>query len=278
MLRKFELNCEAMVNLKSNIPPRLDGTEQDIPVILLVGGMGTRLQPILPSTPKPLAPVGDVPFLQLLVLQLRSQGIRRIVMSTGYLAGQIEEEFGDGHQLGVAIKYSKESRPLGTGGAVKFAERHLSQVSDFLVMNGDSFLELDFRQLIHFHREHRGIVTMAVRSVPDASRYGTVQLETLNRVVGFSEKTGSQVPGVVNGGVYLFNRTVLEHIPDGPSSLEKDIFPRLLERGVYGLEQHGMFIDIGTPEDYSRAQALCRNLYEAAHPELQFGSGDRQPC
>jgi D-glycero-alpha-D-manno-heptose 1-phosphate guanylyltransferase len=278
MLSKSDLNCAAIVNLKSNIPPRLDVTEQDIPVILLVGGMGTRLQPVLPSTPKPLAPVGDMPFLQLLVLQLRSQGIRRIVMSTGYLAGQIEEEFGDGHQLDVAIEYSKESSPLGTAGAVKFAERNLPQASRFLVMNGDSFLEMDFARFLRFHREHGGLVSMAVRSVPDASRYGTVQLDKENRVVGFSEKTGAQVPGIVNGGVYVFNRPVVEHIPHGPASLEKDVFPRLLERGVYALEQHGMFIDIGTPEDYTRAQALCRNLYEAAHPELQFRSGDRWPC
>ena len=98
-------------------------------------------------------------------------------MCTGHLADQIEEEFGDGHKWDVAIEYSKESRPLGTAGAVKFAERYLRQASDFLVMNGDSFLEIDFRQLIRFHREHGGLVSMAVRRVPDAARYGTVQLD-----------------------------------------------------------------------------------------------------
>jgi NDP-sugar pyrophosphorylase family protein len=259
------------VNSKPNIARRSNVPEKDTPVVLLVGGMGTRLQSILPSTPKPLARVGDVPFLQLLVLQLRSQGIRRIVMSTGHLAEQIEEEFGDGHKLDVAIEYSKESRPLGTAGALKFAERYLPAGPEFLVMNGDSFLELDFGQLTRFHREQGGLISMAVRRVPDASRYGTVQLDESNRVTGFSEKTGAHVPGIVNGGVYVFDRSILDHIPDGPSSLEKDVFPRLLERGAYGLEQHGMFIDIGTPEDYARAQELCRGLYQAAVPCLNRG-------
>lgn len=225
------------------------------------------MQPVLPATPKPLAPVGDAPFLQLLVRQLRSQGIRRLVMCTGHLADQVEREFNDGHKWDVAIAYSKEPRPLGTAGAVKFAEGYLKQASDFLVMNGDSFLELDFHELIRFHREHDGLISMAVRRVPDATRYGTVQLNTQNRVLGFREKMGAPVPGIVNGGVYVFKRAILQHIPAGPASLEKDVFPWLLEHGVYALEQHGMFIDIGTPEDYARAQTLCHSLYQAALPE-----------
>jgi NDP-sugar pyrophosphorylase family protein len=266
--RESGISCVPTMNPKANTPPRLDAGEEETPAVLLVGGMGTRLQLILPATPKPLARVGDMPFLQLLVLQLRSQGIRHMVMCTGHLADQIEQEFGDGHKWDVVIDYSQESRPLGTAGALKFAERHLQQASDFLVMNGDSFLELDFRQFIRFHREHGGLISMAVRKVPDAARYGTVQLDTHNRVVGFSEKTGARVPGVINGGVYAFNRAVLRHIPEGPASLEKEIFPRLLGDGVYALEQHGMFIDIGTPEDYARAQELSRSLYQAAQPEL----------
>jgi D-glycero-alpha-D-manno-heptose 1-phosphate guanylyltransferase len=276
-LPKSEMNCVLTVNPKANTPLGSDGRREDIPAVLLVGGMGTRLQAILPSTPKPLAPVGKVPFLQLLVLQLRAQGIRRIVMCTGHLADQIEEEFGDGHKWDVAIEYSKESRPLGTAGAVRFAERYLPQAAEFLVMNGDSFLELDFPQFIRFHRKHGGLISMAVRRVPDAARYGTVQLDTLNRVVGFSEKTGARVPGIVNGGVYIFNRAILEHLPKGPASLEQDVFPVSLEHGVYALEQHGMFIDIGTPEDYERAQALYESLYQAALPGSQFGPQDRRP-
>lgn len=236
----------------------------DVPAVLLVGGLGTRLRSILPSTPKPLARVGDTPFLELLVVQLRSQGIRRLVMCTGHLSNQIEEQFGDGHKWDVAIKYSKETQPLGTAGALKLAGRYLTQASDFLVLNGDSFLEIDFRQFIRFHREHGGLISMAVRGVPDAARYGTVELDSINRVISFREKTEAKIPGIVNGGVYVFKRAILESIPEGPASLESDLFPRLLDQGIYAAEQGGLFIDIGTPEDYARAQALCRSLHEAA--------------
>jgi D-glycero-alpha-D-manno-heptose 1-phosphate guanylyltransferase len=251
------------VNPPSAISQRSEVARQDIPAILLVGGTGTRLQSVLSATPKPLAPVGEAPFLQLLVRQLRAQGIRQLVMCTGHLADQVEKEFGDGRKWDVEITYSRELHPLGTAGAVKLAEHYIPDAPDFLVMNGDSFLELDFRELTRFHRGHGGLISMAVRRVPDAARYGTVQVDAADRVVGFHEKIGTPVPGVVNGGVYVFRRAVLRHIPDGPGSLEKDLFPNLLEHGVFAFEQQGMFIDIGTPEDYARAQTLCHDLYQA---------------
>ena len=255
------------MNPGANIPNQLDAASEEVPAVMLVGGLGTRLQSVLPSTPKPLARVGKMPFLELLVRQLRSQGIRRIVMCTGHLASQIEQEFGDGRKWDVAIDYSQELQPLGTAGAVKLAEGYLKQASEFVVMNGDSFLELDLRQFAQFHRKHGGLVSLAVRKVPDAARYGTVHMDANHRVVGFSEKTGAAAPGVINGGVYVFNRAVLDQVPQGPASFEKDVFPRVLEQGVYALEQHGMFIDIGTPEDYARAQTLCQSLYQAASPK-----------
>lgn len=250
-------------NLQAGTQPALE----DTCAVLLVGGLGTRLRAAVPSTPKPLAPIGNASFLQLLVQQLQSQGIRRLVMCTGYLASRIEDEFGDGHEWGVAIDYSRELYPLGTAGAVKLAERYLPATPDFLVLNGDSFLELDLQQFIRFHRAHGGLVSIAVRKVENAARYGTVQVDASDRVIGFNEKSAIRGPGIVNGGVYVFNRAALQHIPDGPSSLEKDIFPRLIEKGVYAFEQHGMFIDIGTPEDYARAQELGDSLYQAALPK-----------
>lgn len=246
--------------------PSLRGNpfSEDMPALLLVGGTGTRLRPVLSSKPKPLAPIRDIPFLELLVLQLRSQGIRRLVMCTGYQTQQIEDALGDGRKWDVAIEYSKESSPLGTAGAIKQAEHLLSGISDFLVMNGDSFLELDIRQLICFHLEKEGLASVAVRQVADAARYGTVEVDGQNRVVRFSEKVGVRQPGLINGGVYVFRRTVLHHLPEGPSSLEKDVLPGLVGHGVFALEQAGMFIDIGTPEDYTRAQSLYQRLSEAA--------------
>jgi NDP-sugar pyrophosphorylase family protein len=184
---------------------------QDVKAVLLVGGLGTRLRSVVPSTPKVLASVGKRSFLELLVEQLRSQGIRRLVMCSGYLADQIETEFGDG----------------------------------------------------------RGsMATLAVLRVEDASRYGTVHVDGDGRVRRFAEKTGSSVPGLVNGGVYIFDHAVLRHIPERPASLERDVFPRLLDQGMYTLEQNGMFIDIGTPADYARAQLLSDSLKAAAQGQI----------
>jgi D-glycero-alpha-D-manno-heptose 1-phosphate guanylyltransferase len=236
----------------------------DPPVLLLVGGMGTRLRPVLSDKPKPLAPIGEISFLELLVLQVRSQGLRNLVMCTGFEADQIHREFDAGQKWDVNIKYSREARPLGTAGAIKLAEHFLQESGDFVVMNGDSFLEIDLRKLIRFHREQGGLATIAVRHVSDAARYGTVQIDAQSRVTRFSEKMGIAAAGLINGGVYVFNREVLNHIPEGPASLEKDVLPTASNQGIFALEQNGMFIDIGTPEDYARAQALHHSLAQAA--------------
>jgi NDP-sugar pyrophosphorylase family protein len=185
-------------------------------------------------------------------------------MCTGYRSDQIEEEFKHGNAWNVEIEYSREKTPLGTAGAIKQAQAYLRDESTFLVMNGDSFLDVQFHRLFRFHHEHQGIATIAVLPVKDSARYGRVQMDADGRVTGFSEKTGDVRPGVVSAGIYVFNRTVLEHIPEGPASLETDVFPRLVNHGVYALEQPGTFIDIGTPEDYGRAKTICDRLYEAA--------------
>jgi NDP-sugar pyrophosphorylase family protein len=250
--------------------------EEDLKAVLLVGGLGTRLRSILPSTPKPLASVGNRSFLELLVRQLSYQGIRNLVMCTGYLSDQIEDQFGDGKAWDVAIEYSRELSPLGTAGALKLARPYLRDVPDFLVMNGDSFVDVDLRRLICFHREHGGVASMAVLRVDNAARYGTVKMGEGKRVAGFSEKTSSESSGIVNAGVYVFDSVVLDYIADGPTSLERDVFPRIIDHGAYALEHNGMFIDIGTPEDYARAQQISDRLYEAALPtELRLGQEGR---
>ena len=218
----------------------------------------------MPSLPKALASVGDRPFLELLVRQLVAQGIRHLVMSTGYLAEQIEEVFQDGSGFGATIEYSKEVVPLGTAGALKLARKYVEKEAEFLVLNGDSFVEADFARLISFHRKRRGFATMAVVSVDNASRYGTVQVRADGRVLGFAEKTGTQASGLINAGIYIFSPGILARIPEGPASLERDVFPQILEHGVYALKQEGLFIDIGTPDDYERASAIYESLNSAA--------------
>jgi len=255
--------------LKAEFKSQSAKVNECLPAILLVGGKGTRLQSVVSSKPKPLADVGGNPFLELLVMQLRNQGIQRLIMSTGYLAEQIEEAFGDGRRWGVEIRYSKEAQPLGTAGAVRFAEAFLERSSEFLVLNGDSFIDLNIRRFIDFHRQHDGIASMAVCRVSDAARFGTVELGDGGRVARFREKTGSTLPGLINAGVYAFKRSIVERIPQGIASFEKDVFPALLNEGIYALEEHGIFIDIGTPQDYAYAQDLCEKLCRAATAETQ---------
>jgi mannose-1-phosphate guanylyltransferase len=186
-------------------------------------------------------------------------------MCTGHLAQEVENELGDGGKWNITIEYSRESYPMGTAGAIKHARPLLSDGSDFLVMNGDSFIEVDFQELIQFHRRKNGIATLAVVRMKNEQRYGTVQMTPEGRVSGFKEKTDGDPTEFINAGIYVFDQRILDHIPDGTVSLEKDIFPSVLDQGVYALEQHGVFIDIGTPEDYARAQTLFGQLYEAAY-------------
>jgi mannose-1-phosphate guanylyltransferase len=232
--------------------------------VLLVGGLGTRLRSAVPSLPKTLASVGDKPFLELLVRQLGSQDLHQLVMCTGYRAEQIQEVFQDGRGFGATIEYSQETVPLGTAGALKLAQRYLQNESEFLVINGDTFLEIDFNELILSHRKHGGLATMAVVPVGNSSRYGTVQVGADGRILGFLEKTGQNAPGIINAGVYIFSYAAMTLIPEGPTSLEREVFPLLMGQGFYAIEQRGMFIDIGTPDDYARAKKMSDRLADAA--------------
>jgi NDP-sugar pyrophosphorylase family protein len=199
------------------------------------------------------------------VCQLALQGITHLVICTGHLAKQIEDAFGDGQELGVSIEYSREFTPLGTAGALKLAAPLVDEESEFLVLNGDSFVEVDFHELIDFHHQKSGIATIAAIPIDNAARYGSLKLAPDGRVSGFLEKTGHEGPGTINAGVYLFKSEVLDEIPDGPSSLERDVIPKLLDRGVFAFEKHGTFIDIGTPDDYARANSISERLSALAH-------------
>ncbi|PYU29732.1 MAG: hypothetical protein DMG31_16160 [Acidobacteria bacterium] len=240
----------------------VDCSNERMKAVLLVGGLGTRLRPVVPSPPKPLASVCGRPFLELLVQQLSYQRIRQLILCTGYRAEDIENQFGDGRKWEVAIEYSKETSPMGTAGAIKLAEPFLDNAANFLVMNGDSILEIDFRQLIQFHCTSGGIASMAVLRMQNEMRYGTAQVSGEGRVTSFTEKAAASANGFVSAGIYVFNQRIFEHLPEGPASLERDVFPKLLDQGIYALEQRGVFIDIGTPEDYARAQDICSRFCE----------------
>lgn len=218
--------------------------------IVLAGGQGTRLKGVIRDLPKPMAPIGNKPFLEYLILQLRKAGIDEIVLSVGYRGEVIKSYFGDGEKLLVRISYSEEHEPLGTGGAVKKAFGMIRD-DQAIVMNGDSFLEMDFGKLSACHREKNALATISLMAMEDAGRYGAVEVNEQRGVLSFTEK-GLSRKGLINGGIYVLDRRVLDHMPAGSFSLEKEVFPGLVGKGLYGMEANGLFIDIGTPEDYLR--------------------------
>ena len=223
-------------------------------VIILAGGEGTRLREIIKDIPKPMAPIANNPFLEYLILQAVKWNINEIVLSVGYKKEIIKSYFITGDTWGVKILYSEEVEPLGTGGAIKKAAKLIDD-EDFVVMNGDSFLDVDFNQLITFHKSKQSTTTMGLMYVDSTNRYGRVAIDDKGNVIGFLEK-GIDVSGLVNGGIYVFNRKIIDKIPDGKVSLEKEILPKLINQGLYGIETKGFFIDIGVPKDYLD---LCKN-------------------
>jgi len=219
--------------------------------LILAGGFGTRLRPITYNTPKPMIPVRNRPFLEYLLYYLKRQGLREIVLCLHYMPEEFIEYFNDGSKLGIHIVYSIEKEPLGTGGAIKNAEKFVSDT--FLVMNGDTFLEFDLVKMLEFHNDHEGIGTIAIKYMKPAKRYGVIKIDSNWRILRFIEKAEIN-EGFINAGVYIFNRKLLDYIPkDKRVSLEKDILPMVLQHEkIYGFQVNGYFIDIGVPGDLYR--------------------------
>jgi NDP-sugar pyrophosphorylase family protein len=215
-----------------------------IKILVLAGGLGTRLRPLTDSLPKVLVPVLGRPFLEHVLEDLARQGFRRFVLSVGFLAEQIEDHFGDGARLGCQLEYVREDRPLGTGGAVRRALPVLGET--FVVVNGDTLLELDLARLLSTHRREGQLLTLAAARVPDRGRYGALGVEG-GRVVRFEEKQPGAGPGLVNGGVCAMNPALLDGAPAGPFSLERDWLPRHAGR-IAVFETRGYFVDMGTHE------------------------------
>ena len=236
----------------------------DLPVIVLCGGLGTRLRSAVADRPKALAPVGERSFLAVQLELLRARGARHFVLCVGHMAEQIETAFGDGSALGVRIDYSRDGETLlGTAGALKRAERFFAPTA--LVVNGDTYIDVDLARLARVHASTRGAVaTLTLARVPDASRFGTVEVEGA-RVTGFREKAAG-AEGWVNAGVYAIGRDLLARVPAGEVvSLERDVFPAALRDGLTlaAFEQDESFTDIGTPDDF-RAFAAKREATHAA--------------
>lgn len=220
--------------------------------IVLAGGFGTRLQAVVSEVPKPMAPVAGKPFLQYILDYLIEQEIEHAVLAVGYLHEVIMDYFGDQYRS-LRISYSIETDPLGTGGGILQA---CGQVSgdDVFVINGDTFFAVSLPQLAHLHAQQHALLTVALKRMERFDRYGTVEVDTAGKIIGFLEKKYLD-EGLINGGIYCLNKQVFPaHMP-AKFSFEKEILEKEIQNGrIFGLQSNGYFIDIGIPEDYARAQ------------------------
>ncbi len=222
--------------------------------IILAGGAGTRLRARVSDVPKPMAPVAGRPFLEYLIARLLLAGCRRIVLSVGYLHEKVSDHFGA--RAGAAdIAYAVEDRPLGTGGAIALALRSCDPAEPVLVMNGDSFLDVDLAAFADWYRRSDGEFGMVLRKVDDVSRFGEVRFSG-ERVTEFIEKGGEARAGWINAGIYALRAGLFERfqLPDA-FSLERDVLgAQLSALDVRAFPVDGYFIDIGIPEEFDRAQ------------------------
>jgi D-glycero-alpha-D-manno-heptose 1-phosphate guanylyltransferase len=228
-------------------------------IVVLCGGLGTRLRSVVADRPKSLAPVAGKPFLEHILAYYRRLGATRFLLATGYLSEQIEALFPDGHFQGAEVVFSREEDPLGTGGALRHAGALLAP--DFFVVNGDTWMECDLAALRALGLARDFSAVLALREIDEVSRYGAVRLDSENRIREFVEKGAHHGPGTINAGVYWLRRSLVETMPAGKVSLESHTFPALLDGRLGGLPAaEGRFIDIGIPADFARAQNLLADL------------------
>jgi D-glycero-alpha-D-manno-heptose 1-phosphate guanylyltransferase len=222
--------------------------------IVLVGGLGTRLRPLVSDMPKPLAPVAGRPFLAWLLDRLGDQGMRRVVLAAGYLAEKVRQTFGD-EWHGLRIAYSIEDEPLGTGGAIAQA-LEIRSGDAMHVLNGDTFLAYRPQALETATRASGRAIGMALAYVPDVARYGAVVLDK-GCVAAFLEK-GEHGPGHINAGSYFLDADAIARFPaSGAFSFEQTVLAERVAAGdVFGFIQTDGFIDIGVPDDYLKAQTF----------------------
>jgi mannose-1-phosphate guanylyltransferase len=219
--------------------------------LVLAGGEGLRLKPLLGALPKCLAPVEGRPFIERQIELLREHGIREYVLCVGIGAQAVRQLLGDGSRLAVVIEYSFEETPLGTGGAIRNASALLA--GRFLCVNGDTLAEFSLTEMEARHESLGARVSVLCRRAADATGKGTLVTGQRGEILRFEEKTAGGTPGLINCGFYLMEKDVMDCVvPGRPVSLEREVFPRLLENGVKfaAFETAGAFVDIGTPEEY----------------------------
>ncbi|HEY0704512.1 MAG TPA: nucleotidyltransferase family protein [Candidatus Acidoferrales bacterium] len=243
-----------------------------IDAIVLCGGAGTRLRSVTGEAPKSLAAIGDRPFLDILVNQLRRHGFERVILAVGYQRDLIRSHFASrSHDL--SLEYSIESTPLGTGGALRNAA-DLVKSAAVLIMNGDSYTDADLSSFVAQHRESRADVSVIVVPTDGRVDCGLVAVDPQGRVLGFKEKQSASGMQYVNAGIYVVDKKILYEMPPNQRiSLEEEVFPRLLAQGknIRSFHHSGLCIDIGTPERYLSAQETLANVEPDGFVSVQKG-------
>lgn len=248
-----------------------------VDAVVLVGGKGTRLRPLTLSAPKPMLPTAGLPFLTHLLSRIAAAGIEHVILGTSYKPAVFKAEFGDGSALGLQIEYVTEEHPLGTGGGIANVAGKLRN-DTAMVFNGDVLSGADLAQLLDFHRSNRADVTLQLVRVGDPRAFGCVPTDEEDRVVAFLEKTEDPPTDQINAGCYVFERNVIDRIPQGREvSVEREVFPALLADGdckIYGYVDASYWRDMGTPEDFVRGSAdLVRGI--APSPALRGHRGEQ---
>lgn len=239
--------------------------------LILAGGEGTRLRPLTSRVPKPVVPLVDRPFITYMLEWLRGHGVTAAILSCGFMAEGVSSVLGDGSALGVKLSYVEEPEPLGTGGALKYAEDLLED--RFLMLNGDCLTDIDLTAQLRQHEETGATITLALYGVEDPSAYGLVNRHPDRSVKSFVEKPRAEEieTNLISAGAYVIERSVLDGMaPRGTrSSIERDVFPALVGRGLYGYEASGYWMDIGTPDRYLQA------TYDILDGEVSTQAGEK---
>ncbi|MBJ7459554.1 MAG: NDP-sugar synthase [Thermoleophilaceae bacterium] len=248
--------------------------------VILSGGQGTRLRPLTSTMPKPAVPMVNRPMLWYMIDWLRLHGVEDVVMSMGYKGDGLRAALDAAGHEGVSITYVEEPEPLGTAGAVKFAESHLDEC--FLVLNGDTLADYDLSAEIAQHAATGARATLALVPVEDATAYGVVLTDDEHRVQAFLEKPSAEDAPPdprINAGAYVLNRDVLEMIPAGENrSFEHHVFPQLVGDGIYAYDADGYWLDLGTPERYVEAtRDLLSGKVHSYLDELRDAQGNVIP-
>jgi mannose-1-phosphate guanylyltransferase len=223
--------------------------------LILAGGQGTRLRPLTSTIPKPVVPLVGRPFISYMLEWLRSHGVDDVILGCGHMADGVRDVLGDGTSLRIRLRYLEEPHPLGTGGALKFAEELLDE--RFFMLNGDVLTDIDLTEELAQHERTGATTTLALIPVEDPSAYGLVYRNPDHSVREFVEKPGAEQTetNLINAGAYIIERSVLADMAAAGTniSIEREVFPKLVGNGLFGYAADGYWLDIGTPDRYLQA-------------------------